>query len=159
MSSPANSTDMGLPQLQSWLPLLQESLASEGVFRWHLAGKSMEPTLPDGCQIEIVPVQETVSLGSVVVFAGGSALVAHRLVHRSGRYLVTQGDGRREPDRWLRPAQLVGRVDKARVGGRVMWPGRGEALLRWFWVSRAHVLAGLRRLSRARPGARKGTTP
>ncbi len=106
----------------------------------------MEPTLPDGCQIEIVPLWGAVPIGSVVVFAGGSALVAHRLVHRRGRYLVTQGDGRREPDRWLLPAQLVGRVDKGWVGGRVIWPRRGEALMCWRWIGRAYVLAGQRRL-------------
>ena len=134
--------------LQGWLPLLHESLAREGRFRWQLAGKSMEPTLPDGCQIEIVPLRGAAPLGSVVVFAGGSHLVAHRLVHRRGRYLVTQGDGRREPDRWLLPAQLVGLVDKASAGGHVVWPGRGEALLRWRWIGRAYALAGRRRLRR-----------
>lgn len=137
-----------LPQLQGWLPLLHESLAREGRFRWQLTGKSMEPTLPDGCQIEIVPLRSAPPLGSVVVFAGGSTLVAHRLVHRSGRYLVTQGDGRREPDRWLLPAQLVGLVNKASAGGHLVWPGRGEALLRWRWIGRAYALAGLRRLRR-----------
>ncbi|MCB9132530.1 MAG: S24/S26 family peptidase [Anaerolineales bacterium] len=146
----------GLPQLQSWLPLLQESLAREGRFRWQLAGKSMEPTLRDGCQIEIVPIRDAISLGDVVVFAGGSALVAHRLVHRSGRYLVTQGDGRREPDRWLQPTQLVGQVDKAWLDSRVIWPGRGEKVLRWRWIGRAYVLAGVRRMRRLLPGRNQG---
>lgn len=159
MSVLAAATGSDLPQLQGWLSLLQESLASEGRFRWRLAGTSMEPTLPDSCQIEIVPVQGSVSLGSVVVFAGGSALVAHRLVHRSGCYLVTQGDGRREPDRWLLPAQLVGRVDKAWVGGRVIWPTRAEAGWRWFWVGRAWWLAALRRARRLLSSVRRNQMP
>lgn len=145
-----------LPALQGWLPLLQESLASEGRFRWQLAGKSMEPTLPDGCQIEIVPLQGAASLGSVVVFASSSALVAHRLVHRRGRYLVMQGDGRREPDRWLLPVQLVGRVDKAWAGEYEIWPAHGESLRRWRWVGRAYALAGRRRLRRLLSGHNQG---
>ncbi len=148
--------DEALPALQGWLPLLQESLAREGRFRWQLAGKSMEPTLPDGCQIEIVPVQGAASLGAVVVFASNSALVAHRLVHRRGRYLVTQGDGRREPDRWLLPAQLVGRVDKAWAGGHEIWPRDGESLRRWRWVGRAYALAGRRRLRSLLLGRNQG---
>lgn len=137
-----------LPQLQEWLPLLRESLAREGVFCWQLTGRSMEPTLPDGCEIEIVPLRGRLSLGDVVVFASGSALVAHRLVHRRGAHLVTQGDGRRQPDRWLRPSQVVGSVGKARVAGRLVWPGRSEAVARWRWVGRAYALAGLRRMRR-----------
>lgn len=146
-----------LPQLQGWLPLLQDSLESEGRFRWQLTGTSMEPTLPDGCQIEIVPVRDAAPLGAVVVFAGGSTLVAHRLVHRRGRYLVTQGDGRREPDPWLLPAQLVGLVNKVSAGGRPVWPGRGEALLRWRWIGRAYALAVLRRLRRLVSGVNLGS--
>lgn len=151
--------DEGMPGASGWLSLLQESLEREGSFRWRLEGKSMQPTLIDGCEIEIVPVRGKVPLGSVVVFASGSALVAHRLVHRSGGWLVAQGDGRREPDRWLRPVQLVGRVNKARVGGRTTWPGRGEALLRWFWVGRAWWLAALRRARRLLSDGRRDLLP
>ena len=146
-----------LPHLQGWLPLLQESLARTGVFRWQLTGKSMEPTLPHGCEIEIVPLSSKLPLGTVVVFASGSSLVAHRLVHRSRGYLVTQGDGRRAPDRWLLPAQLIGLVEKARSDGRRIWPGRGETLVRWRWVGRAYALAGLRRMRRWLPSTQSGT--
>lgn len=131
-----------------WLPLLQESLTRAGAFHWQLSGQSMEPTLPDGCQIEIVPASGRLSLGSLVVFAAGSSLVAHRLVYRSGRYLVAQGDARREPDRWLAPQQIVGRVVAARCDGRPVWPGRGEGVVRWRWIGRAWALAALRRLRR-----------
>ena len=148
-----------LPQLQGWLPLLQESLAREGVFRWQLTGRSMEPTLPHGCQIDILPLRGGPSMGSVVVFASGSSLVAHRLVHRSGAYLVTQGDGRRQPDRRLLPAQLVGSVDKAWIEGRMVWSGRSEALTRWRWVGRAYALAGLRRMRRLFSSTTRGTRP
>ncbi|MEZ4768877.1 MAG: S24/S26 family peptidase [Caldilineales bacterium] len=146
-----------LPQLHSWLPLLQESLLRERVFRWQLTGKSMEPTLPSGCEIEIVPLPARLPLGTVVVFANGSTLVAHRLVHRSRGHLVTQGDGRRQPDRWLVPAQLVGLVDKARIDGRLVWPGRGEGVRRWRWIGRAYALAGLRRLRHLLPFSGWGT--
>ena len=141
--------------MQSWFPLLQETLAREGVFRWQLSGQSMEPTLPDGCEIEIVPASGEIPHGTVVVFAGDGALVAHRVVHRSGSYLILQGDGRRTSDRWLLPGQVLGSVVASYHHGRRIWPGRAERLSRWRWIGRAFALAGLRRGQRILRGFRK----
>lgn len=124
------------------------ALARTGVFRWQLTGKSMEPTLPHGCEIEIVPLSSKLPLGTVVVFANGSSLVAHRLVHRSRGYLVTQGDGRRAPDRWLLPAQLMGWLKKARSDGRRIWPGRERRWCVGVGWDVPYALAGLRRMRR-----------
>ena len=135
-----------LPHLATWLPLLRESLARQGCFRWPLRGGSMLPTLPSNCEITIVPLPDSLPLGSLIVFAGrDSALVAHRLVHRTDRYLVAQGDARLRPDPWLDPAQVLGLVSIATFSGRRVWPSRIEALLKWFWVGRAACLWLLRR--------------
>ena len=135
-----------LPNLATWLPLLRESLSRQGRFRWFLHGSSMQPTLPPDCEIAIVPISDKLPLGSLIVFAGNdSALVAHRLVHRTDRHLVAQGDARLQPDPWLDPAQVLGRVVEALVNGRRIWPSRFEALIKWRWVGRAYGLWLLRR--------------
>lgn len=138
-----------LPNLHQWLPLLSESLAQQGRFRWQLRGGSMLPTLSPGCLIEITPPPPEIPLGALLVFAGDGSLVVHRLVHRSPPFLVTQGDNRREPDRWLRPSQVLGVVAAAYRDERPIWPGAWETVIRWRWIGRAHGLWLLRRLKRA----------
>lgn len=138
-----------LPNLHQWLPLLSESLAAQGRFRWLLRGASMAPTLPPGCTIEIIPPPEQIPLGALLVFAAGDTLVVHRLVHRAPPFLVTQGDNRREPDRWLRSSQVLGVVAAADRDGERIWPGAWESATRWRWISRAGGLWLLRRLKKA----------
>jgi hypothetical protein len=139
-------TPARLPDLVTWLPLLRESLVQQGQFRWPLQGDSMRPTLPPGCEIVIVPLSGPLPLGSLIVFAGqDSALVAHRLVRRTNRYLVAQGDARWHPDPRLDSTQLLGRVVEARIDGRRVWPGRFELVYQWLWVGRAFGLWLLRR--------------
>lgn len=127
-----------------WLPLLREALAHEGRFRFPLRGASMRPTLPVACEIEIAPQPSCVPLGSLVVFANGDALVAHRLVRRKGDVWITQGDGRLAPDRPLAQAQVLGVVTAAHRDGRRIWPGAAEGVVRWFWLARYHLLRPLR---------------
>lgn len=141
--------DAALPNLHQWLPLLGESLAAQGRFRWLLRGASMTPTLPPGCEIEIIPPPARIPLGALVVFAAGDTLVVHRLVHRAPPFLVTQGDHRREPDRWLRPSQVLGVVTAAYRDGERIWPRAWEAATRWRWIGRADGLWLLRRLKKA----------
>ena len=142
----ATSSQERLPVLTAWLPLLRESLAQQGRFRWPLRGVSMQPTLPPNCDITIVPLPAKLPMGSLIVFAGrDSALVVHRLVHRTRRHLVAQGDARWQPDPWLDSSQVLGLVVTATVDDRRVWPGRTEALLKWFWVGRAAALWLLRR--------------
>lgn len=140
------ATPAGLPELSLWLPLLRDSLEHHGRFVWPLRGASMQPTLPPDCEITIVPLAGKTPLGSLIVFAGrDSAWVVHRLVHRSDRRWVAQGDARVWPDPWLDPAQILGRVSEATIDGRRIWPGRLETLLKWFWIGRADMLWLLRR--------------
>jgi hypothetical protein len=128
----------------NWVPLLREALTREGRFRWRLHGTSMVPTLPPECEIEIVPLPRAVPLGSLVVFADGDALVAHRLVCRTGEHWITQGDSRLAPDRPLEPEQILGVVVAAYRDGRRCWPGPFSPLLVPFWVARCHLLRGAR---------------
>jgi hypothetical protein len=148
MTGDHDTAGESLPNLQQWLPLLGESLAQQGRFRWQLRGVSMQPTLPPDCAIEIAPPPHTIGLGALVVFAGNASLVVHRLVHRAPPFLVTQGDNRREPDPRLRPVQVLGVVVAAYDGERRIWPGRLEPVLRWWWMGRACALWLGRRLRR-----------
>lgn len=104
----------------------------------------MLPTLPVECEIEVAPFSQRAPLGSLVVFAAGDILVAHRLVRRAGGRWVMQGDGRRVPDLPAEAGQILGVVVAAyRSDGRC-WPGRAELALRWFWVARYYLLRPIR---------------
>jgi hypothetical protein len=132
----------------AWAPLLREALAREGRFRWPLRGTSMVPTLPVECEIEVAPLPERMprqlSLGSLVVFAAGDTLIAHRLVRRTGGQWVLQGDGRLAPDPLVEPGQVLGVVTAAYEDGHRCWPDRAEPALRWFWVARYYLLRPIR---------------
>lgn len=128
----------------TWAPLLREALAAEGRFRWPLRGASMRPTLPPACEIDIVPLPNQTPLGSLIVFASGNTLIAHRLVRQTKKRWIVQGDGRLGPDRPLLPEQVLGLVTAAYLDGRRIWPSPAEGVARWCWVARYHVLRPIR---------------
>lgn len=139
------------------LSLLREGLDREGRFRWRLIGTSMWPTLPPGCEVEIVPLPpDGPRIGDVVVFLDRNTLIAHRLVRRCGDLWITQGDGRLGPDPSLRSEQLVGRVAAAWQDGRAVWPRREEKLWATVWVARYHLLRPVRFVYRWVRGLRQG---
>ena len=148
MSDVTESSSEALPNLRQWLPLLSESLAQQGRFRWQLRGASMLPTLPPGCEIEIAPPPAAIAPGTLLVFAGNASLVVHRLVHRAPPFLVTQGDNRLQPDPRLRSSEVLGIVVAAYQGERRLWPRPWEPILKWWWIGRAGGLWLLRRLMR-----------
>ena len=137
-------------RLDALAPLLRQALAAEGRFCWQLRGRSMTPTLPPACQIEVIPLPEPPPLGALVVFAAGDRLIAHRLVRRAGARWVTQGDGALAADAPLAADQILGMVAAAYRGrgvhttGRRCWPARGARWLAWFWIARHHALRPLR---------------
>ncbi len=138
-----------LPELISvWLPLLREALERDGQFRVPLRGNSMRPTLPDACDIVIVPLPPRPRLGSLLVFAQRDALVAHRLVRRTRGRWIAQGDGRLVPDPALQPEQVLGLVSAAYAGDRRIWPGPLERAAAWFWVARHYALSAAMRSGR-----------
>ena len=135
-----------------WVPLLQEVIRAEGHCRWPLRGDSMRPTLPADCEIDVVPLPPRVPLGSLVVFANGDTLVAHRLVRRAGGKWIAQGDNRRSPDGALNPAQVLGLVDAAYTPDqRRCWPPPFPGALAWFWVTRYHIYRAVRFAMRSLP--------
>ncbi len=143
-ADPTPITASASASVEVWLPLLHETLAREGRFRWRLRGLSMGPTLPVDCEIEIVPWGEAVRLGDLIVFAAGDTLVAHRLVRRAGGRWITQGDGRLGPDAAQDPARALGIVVAAYRDGERCWPRSGQRLLAAFWVARHWMLRPVR---------------
>ncbi len=137
-------TDSAAIHADTWLPLLKEALAKEGRFRWPLRGTSMLPTLPAECEIELVPLLPPVRLGELIVFVVDDTLIAHRLVRRTGKHWIAQGDHRLAPDRPVLPDQVLGRVLAAYQDNRRCWPGRRAAVSRLVWLARYHVLRVVR---------------
>lgn len=135
-----------------WLPLLQEALAKEGRFRWPLRGTSMWPTLPDECEIELVPLVFPARLGELIVFVVDDTLIAHRLVRRANGYWIAQGDHRLGPDRPVPPDQVVGRVVAAYQNNHRCWPGRFSPMWRVLWLARYQALRGSRRVAQRASG-------
>lgn len=157
MTSPTPQATSALPPVRDWLPLLRQGLAREGRFRWRLVGNSMQPTLPTECVIEIVALGTRVPLGSLIVFANGPALVAHRLVRKGRQHWVAQGDGRLTPDPLLAPDQVLGLVVAAYgPDGTLCWPTRLSQVNAWWWITRAYGLWVLRRAWRLLDGPRIG---
>jgi hypothetical protein len=123
-----------------WLRLMRAALARGECFRCRLSGNSMSPTLPESCQVEIASLPVQVRLGDLVVFLSRDQLVAHRLVDRRHGRWITQGDGRRAPDRPLDPSQALGTVAAAYdEAGRRCWPGVLPRFQAFLWVARYHA--------------------
>ena len=137
------------PRASTWLPLLREALAKEGVFRFPLRGTSMRPTLPTACDIEIIPLPAQTPLGALIVFVIDDMLIAHRLVRKSGGRWIAQGDGRLGPDWPLEPSQILGLVSAAYTDGRRCWPNAASRVLTDLWIARHWALRAARVVCRA----------
>ncbi len=122
-----------------WLPLLRETLAREGSFRWQMEGSSMSPTLSPGCEIEIAPLTSPPALGELLVFVADDTLVIHRLVRRWRGLWITQGDGRTLPDKAIPPQAVLGRVVLAYRAGQSFWPTNYSRHLALLWVMRYYA--------------------
>ena len=90
-----------------------------------IAGCSMVPVLMAGETLRIEPVAaDVLRTGDVVVFARDTAMIAHRIIGRSGKILLTRGDARLAPDAPVALRQVLGRAAKA-------IPIAPRSLLRW----------------------------
>ena len=73
-----------------------KSLAQQTI-DFPIVGHSMEPTVAHGATVR-VDLGRSVSNDDVVLFRQHEQLVAHRVIHRGARTLITRGDGRIAPD-------------------------------------------------------------
>ena len=132
-----------------WLRVLRRALLANGQFRCALIGDSMEPTLPVGCAIVIARLPERVALGQIVAFVDGDALVAHRLVRRSGEHWIAQGDNRPWPDPPRHRAQALGVVVRAEAAGGRCWPTPFSGIAAGWWLMRHQLWRARQPLRRA----------
>jgi SAM-dependent methyltransferase len=129
--------------------LAREALRQGHTLRFRARGASMRPQVEDGAVLEVVPrAPADARLGDVVLYAaraasdaGGWRLVAHRVVGRRGRTLVTRGDSAARVDLVDEDHHLglvAARVltDAAGRPGRVRLDGRGR---RWLGLFRNHA--------------------
>lgn len=128
--------------IETWLPLLRETVEREGVWKWRVAGTSMVPTLPPDSEIHIYPLSPSVSLGDIVVFvdANTNDLVVHRIVRRHKNGWITQGDNRLVPDRQVPSSHILGVVRYATYQGDAYYPPRYLKIIAISWLSRYHCL-------------------
>lgn len=136
-------TDVRLP-LRLWLPVLQESLARGEPFRLPVEGRSMLPTLKPGESVQVVALAGSPRLGEILVFAQGEALIIHRLVHRRGALLVTQGDNLLLPDPPIPAGALVGCIARPPGGSLSILAAPMRYVRAARWVGRYHLLRALR---------------
>jgi len=88
-----------------------------------VAGSSMLPALWPGDMLSVRPCAASeLEPGSIIVFRQHGRLVVHRLIHRSGDRLLTQGDARPRPDGQIRTSDIVGRVDTVVRNGKPVKP-------------------------------------
>ncbi len=84
-------------------------------FESTVSGHSMEPAIPSGARIRIVPGSEVPPIGATLAIVTPGGLVAHRLIARgrlpwNRRYVLTQGDGSRFCDPPIPPELILGTV-------------------------------------------------
>jgi phage repressor protein C with HTH and peptisase S24 domain len=136
------------PAVETWVPLLRDTLARDGKFFWQVQGKSMLPTLPPDCTIEIHPMQGEARLGELLVFADKNTLVVHRLVAQRAAHFILQGDNRAVWDPPISPDQVIGCVFQATYQNRLVYPHKFNRLIAYFWIARYYWLKLIRFLVR-----------
>jgi phage repressor protein C with HTH and peptisase S24 domain len=139
---------MTTPSVETWVPLLRDTLARNGKFFWQVQGKSMLPTLPSDCTIEIHPMRREARLGELLVFADKNTLVVHRLVARHSERFILQGDNRAVWDAPISPEQVIGRVFQATYQNTLVYPHKLNGLIAYFWIARYYWLKLIRFLIR-----------
>lgn len=120
------------------------------VFRLRVSGRSMEPVLREGDEIEAERLgPRGPRLGDLVVIdLPGAGLVVHRLLWRSRSAMRTWGDGSRRMDPPLAPRCVLGRVRAATRDGAPLpaaSPGALGRSLRWLQQFAAAALHRMRR--------------
>src|SRR5262249_18169693 len=130
-------------------------LQSYRELRLRVLGAGMLPAIWPGDILSIQPcgVAEA-DLGDIVLFTRHGRLFAHRVVSRSGEFIVTKGDGVSNPDPPVKPGELVGRVFEIVRRGKRLRPktklslgGRIAAALASRSAGAGRILARLHGLS------------
>ncbi len=104
------------------------SVIERGVpFRFQASGMSMSPFVRSGDVLTISPVDGSLKLGEVVAFRhpAGGGFAVHRVIKMGSHGLLIQGDNCAEPDGWMAPDAILGRVTRIERAGREIRLGLG----------------------------------
>jgi hypothetical protein len=111
------------PSTHEAIALWVESLRKRGRARLTIAGQSMAPVLPEGCEVEVeVSNGSELSVGDIVVIQAEDGLLTHRVLARvrgrSATLLLQKGDAGRDSsvvmsDRVV--GRVLGRVDRGGI--------------------------------------------
>jgi hypothetical protein len=100
------------------IELAREHLAREGWLRVPVTSGSMSPMMRLGDWVQVGAVQQPLHLGDIVMVDAGGKAVIHRLIFRSRRYLILQGDAVFRFDPPVAPKQVIGIVTARERNGR-----------------------------------------
>ncbi|HET7525332.1 MAG TPA: S24/S26 family peptidase [Burkholderiaceae bacterium] len=81
-----------------------------------IRGGSMEAAIPRGSRIRITFTTRQPRVGDIVAFMIGERIVVHRVVHLTGRHVLTRGDAMLLPDPPIEPAAVLGEVSEIDSG-------------------------------------------
>ena len=108
--------ETGVAQL---LPLIEQVIASGGVFTLYPKGGSMLPLIRQGRDAVELSAADTVARGDVVLFCrAGDVYVLHRIVGRRPDGWVLCGDNQWEKEPGIQGTQVVAKVSAIVRGGQ-----------------------------------------
>jgi hypothetical protein len=100
---------------------LREYLERNGPWQTPFEGRSMEPSILNGCVLSIEPLPARLQLGDLLVFVHDVRIgvCCHRVIARyANGGVVTQGTNVPIPDGLIDSKRFVGVVRRYRLGGR-----------------------------------------
>lgn len=110
-------------RLSTGCELAAEVVRRFGEMRFRANGTSMLPSVQPG---DVLTVRREAAgglrSGEIILAQRGRQLVAHRIVGKKGRSLITRGDSLTENDAPFEESQVLGRVVAVTRGGRTVDP-------------------------------------
>ena len=122
------------------------SVIERGVpFRFQASGMSMSPLVRSGDVLTNSPIESPLRLGDVVAFRDSISgrFAIHRIVGLGNHGLLIKGDNCIEPDGWMAPGSILGRVTRIERAGREIRLGLGGERFIIAALSRAGLLIPL----------------
>jgi hypothetical protein len=118
--------------MKSQSQLWRQGLEEKYPMRFHCLGSSMLPILRSGDCVTILP-DKSCQIGNIVLYASGDNWFLHRIIAKSGRELITQGDSLSHFDPPITCQDIWGRA--------IMYERRGKRRSLETWYSRLGGLA------------------
>jgi len=127
--------------------LLRQTLSNGNTFRFTATGRSMEPFIHSGDTVSIAPLEPSkIRIGDVLAFTHplDGRLLAHRLIRIKGDDYLMKGDASHDqPDGWVRPDALLGRLIHVERGNLKVLIGLGVEKALIALLSRENYLVPL----------------